>query len=111
MYPLCQLIVGTVKLKPTARYYTLHLRLLRSLIRLGGATRLLMPAVPTLLDMLKWAALSKRTSAGANPARQGPFLLRASKAVLATSAFQADIVQQVPILLRTAQLASAAYWL
>ena len=96
VYPLCQIIVGAVKLKPTARYYTLHLRLLRSLIRLGGATRVLMPVVPMLLSMLKWAALSKRTSAGANPAQQGPFLLRASKAVLATSAFQADILQQVP---------------
>ena len=96
VYPLCQIIVGAVKLKPTARYYTLHLRLLRSLIRLGGATRVLMPVVPMLLDMLKWAALSKRTSAGANPAQQGPFLLRASKAVLVTSAFQADILQQVP---------------
>ena len=96
VYPLCQFIVGAVKLKPTARYYTLHLRLLRSLIRLGGATRLLMPVVPMLLDMLKWAALYKRISAGANPAQQGAFLLRASKAVLATSAYQADIVQQVP---------------
>ena len=93
-YPLCQIMVGAIKLKPTARYYTLHLRLMRSLIHLGGATRLLMPVVPMLLDMLKWAALSKRVSPG-NSAQQGAFLLRASKAVLTTSAFQADIIQQV----------------
>ena len=94
-YPLCQIMVGAIRLKPTARYYTLHLRLMRSLIHLGGATRLLMPVVPMLLDMLKWTALSKRVSAGANATQQGAFLLRASKAVLTTSAFQADIVQQV----------------
>ena len=111
VYPLCQIIVGAVKLKPTARYYTLHLRLLRSLIRLGGATRVLMPVVPMLLDMLKWAALSKRTSAAANPTQQGAFLLRANKAVLATSAFQADIVQQVPYPAHDAWQVSAAYWL
>jgi len=98
-YPLCQIMVGAIKLKPTARYYILHLRLMRSLIHLGGATRLLMPVVPMLLDMLKWAALSKRVSAG-NPAQQGAFLLRASKAVLTTSAFQADIIQQVLCLVR-----------
>ncbi len=88
-------MVGAIKLKPTARYYTLHLRLMRSLIHLGGATRLLMPVVPMLLDMLKWAALSKRVSAGASAPQQGAFLLRASKAVLTTPAFQADIIQQV----------------
>ena len=95
MYPLCQIIVGAIKLKPTARYYTLHLRLMRSLVHLGGATRLLMPLAPMLLDMLKWAALSKRPSAGAAPVQQGAFLLRASKAVVTTSTFQADIIQQV----------------
>ncbi len=94
-YPLCQIIVGAIKLKPTARYYTLHLRLMRSLIHLGGATRLLMPVVPMLLDMLKWTALTKRVSAGAGAPQQSAFLLRASKAVLTTSAFQADIIQQV----------------
>ncbi len=94
-YPLCQIMVGAIKLKPTARYYTLHLRLMRSLIHLGGATRLLMPVVPMLLDMLKWTALSKRVSAGASAPQQGAFLLRASKAVLTTPAFQADIIQQV----------------
>ena len=94
-YPLCQIMVGAIKLKPTARYYTLHLRLMRSIIHLGGATRLLMPVVPMLLDMLKWTALSKRVSAGAGGPQQSAFLLRASKAVLATSAFQADIIQQV----------------
>ncbi|CAL5219709.1 g1599 [Coccomyxa viridis] len=93
-YPLCQIMVGAIKLKPTARYYTLHLRLMRSLIHLGGATRLLMPVVPMLLDMLKWTALSKRVSAGAGAPQQGAFLLRASKAVLTTPAFQADIIQQ-----------------
>ena len=96
-YPLCQIMIGAVKLKPTARYYTLHLRLMRSLIHLGGATRLLMPVVPMLLDMLKWTALSKRVSAGAGAPQQGPFLLRASKAVLTTPAFQADIIQQVRV--------------
>lgn len=95
MYPLCQIMVGAVRLKPSARYYMLHLRLMRAAVHLGGATRLLMPVIPLLLDMLKWAALSKRVSAGAGPAQQSAFLLRASKAVLTTSAFQADIVQQV----------------
>jgi hypothetical protein len=68
---------------------------MRSLVHLGGATRLLMPLAPMLLDMLKWAALSKRASAGGVPAQQGTFLLRASKVVVTTSTFQAEIIQQV----------------
>ena len=101
MYPLAQVLTGAVRLLPTPRYFPLHLRLLRALVGLGAATRLLLPVTPLLLDMLRWAALHRRVRAGSGagagqPAQpQGVLLLRASKASLATAAFQQDILEQV----------------
>ena len=99
VYPLVQVLVGAVRLLPSPRYFPLHLRLLRALVGLGTATRLLLPVSPLLLDMLCWAALHRgvRGSAGGGqPAQpQGVLLLRASKATLATAAFQQDFLEQV----------------
>ena len=105
VHPLAQVLVGSVRLLPQPRYFPLHLRLIRALVSLGGATRLLLPAAPLLLDLLRWAALHKHVRAGAAAAaggklqkqqqQQGAMLLRASKAALATAAFQQDVVQQV----------------
>ena len=101
VYPLAQVLVSAVRLLPSPRYFPLHLRLLRALVGLGAATRLLLPVTPLLLDMLRWAALHRRVRGGSGtgpgqPAQpQGVLLLRASKAALATAAFQQDILEQV----------------
>lgn len=95
VYPLCQVLLGAVRLVPTARYFPLHLRLIRALIDLGGSTRSLVPATALLLDMLHWSALSKPIKPTAGQPPQNMLLLRASKATLATSSFQADLVEQV----------------
>ncbi len=94
MYPLCQVLIGAVRLVPTPRYFPLHLRLIRALIDLGGSTRTLLPVAPLLLDMLHWSALSKPVRAGSGQPAQNILLLRASKATLATSSFQADVIEQ-----------------
>ncbi|BDA42546.1 Nucleolar complex protein 2 homolog [Coccomyxa sp. Obi] len=101
VYPLCQVLLGAVRLVPTARYFPLHLRLIRALIDLGGSTRSLVPATALLLDMLHWSALCKPIKPTAGQPPQNMLLLRASKATLATSSFQADLVEQVMELLAT----------
>jgi nucleolar complex protein 2 len=53
MYPLSQVLIGAVKLVPTPRYFLLHLRLLRALVKLEAASHLLLPLLPLLLDVLR----------------------------------------------------------
>ncbi|KAK9835130.1 hypothetical protein WJX81_000218 [Elliptochloris bilobata] len=71
-FPVAQLLAGAARLVPTARYLPLRLRLLRAL---GGA--------------------------GSGAAPGGPLLLRASKALLASPAYQQDVLEQVLELLAT----------
>lgn len=99
MYPLSQVLVGAVKLVPTPRYFLLHLRLVRALVNLEAATGVLLPVTPLLLDILGWRALSKPGKAGAGQFLQNSLLLRASKAMLASSVFQENVIQQVTSLL------------
>lgn len=94
VYPLCQVLIGVVRLIPTPRYFPLHLRLIRALVDLGASTRTLLPTTPLLLDMLHWSALSKPIRAGEGQPPQSVLLLRASKATLMTTSFQTDIVEQ-----------------
>ena len=111
VYPLCQVLIGAVRLVPTPCYFPLHLRLIRALINLGGSTGSLVPIAALLLDMLHWSALSKPIRAGTGNLPQNMLLLRASKATLATSSFQADIVEQVRSRQRSCMLRSLAQML
>lgn len=99
---MAQLLAGAARLVPTSRYLPLRLRLLRALVGLGRATRLGMPAVPLLLELLQWSALGKglrppasgAAGAGSGAASGGGLLLRASKALLASPAYQQDVLEQ-----------------
>ena len=96
---MVQLLAGAVRLVPTARYLPLRLRLLRALVGLGRAVRAGVPAMPLLLELLQWRALGKgltpaQGGAGTGAAAGGPLLLRASKALLASPAYQQDVLEQ-----------------
>lgn len=101
-FPVAQLLAGAARLVPTSRYLPLRLRLLRALVGLGRATRLDVPAVPLLLELLQWSALGKglrpaasgAAGAGSGAASGGGLLLRASKALLASPAYQQDVLEQ-----------------
>lgn len=99
VYPVVQLLSGTVRLVPTQRYFPLRLRCVRALITLSQATGVFIPTSPLLLEMLKWGELSKapRAAGGEGGSAVGLLArqLRVSKSTLRMRAFQEEIVMQV----------------
>ena len=51
VYPLVQVVLGTVSLQPSPRYYPLRLHLTRTLIELGQSTDTFVPTAPFLLEV------------------------------------------------------------
>ncbi len=113
-FPVAHLLQTAAGLVPTPRYLPLRLRCLRALVGLAAAVGVYAPVPPLLCDMLEWkglhAAPKKRgrgggggtTGVASHAADPDAVLLRASKASLASPAFQADLVEQVVELLADA---------
>lgn len=109
-FPVAHLLQAAACLVPTPRYFPLRLRCLRALVGLASATGVHAPVAPLLCDILDWKNLcaKKRGRGGGRGGSGGvaghaadpdAILLRASKASLASPAFQADLVDQVVELL------------
>ena len=95
IYPLTQILIGTVRLVPTPRYFPLRLRCIRALLGLQKAAGVYIPIAPLLLEMLQWAELSKTPRAGSEGFPDMQLQLRVSKSTLRLAAFQEEVVNQV----------------
>eukprot|EP00850_Spirogloea_muscicola_P008463 SM000045S16208 [mRNA] locus=s45:265031:270301:- [translate_table: standard] len=108
VYPLSQIITGVAKLVPTARYFPLRLAAVRLLNGLAESSGQLVPVAPLLLDVLQAKELSKTLTGGAGKAMDLYIVLRVSKQVLRTRAYQEDCVA-TSLELLAAHLAQWAY--
>lgn len=52
IYPLTQVILGTIKLVPSSRYVPLRLHLIKALVKLSTATNTFIPVLPYLTEIL-----------------------------------------------------------
>ena len=95
MYPVVQLLLGSVRLVPSPRYFPLRLRLVRALNELSAATAVYVPVSGILLEMLRWSDLTKAPKGGAGPRTPNTDLqLRVGKTILRTPAFQEETILQ-----------------
>ena len=95
VYLVAQLLIGTIRLVPTARYFPLRLRCIRALNRLSQARGQFVPVAPLLLEMLQWKGLHTSVKAGGKPPSEAVPQLRAGKTLLASAAFQQSLVEEV----------------
>lgn len=94
-YPLTQIISGVARLVPTARYFPLRLRCVRMLNRIAASTSTFIPVALLLLDMLDMKELNRPPTGGVGKAIDLRTVLKVSKPVLKTRAFQEACVFSV----------------
>ncbi|GAV63060.1 Noc2 domain-containing protein [Cephalotus follicularis] len=94
-YPLAQVISGVARLVPTARYFPLRLRCVRMLNRIAASTATFIPVSMLLLDMLEMKELNKPPTGGVGKAVDLRTIIKVSKPILKTRAFQEACVFSV----------------
>ncbi|KAF4358848.1 hypothetical protein F8388_013652 [Cannabis sativa] len=94
-YPLSQIIAGVARLVPTARYFPLRLRCVRMLNQIASATDTFIPVSMLLLDMLEMKELNRPPTGGIGKAVDLRTILKVSKPIVKTRAFQEACVFSV----------------
>ncbi|KAK1135281.1 hypothetical protein K0M31_008051 [Melipona bicolor] len=95
LYPLVQIIIGTIKLIPTPQYYPLRFHCLQILIDISKETETFIPVLPFLLEILNSYDFNKKhKTVSMKPV---PFIcvLRMSKSQLQENGFKDNVIDSI----------------
>ncbi|XP_024883333.1 nucleolar complex protein 2 homolog [Temnothorax curvispinosus] len=95
LYPLVQIIVGTIKVIPTAQYYPLRFHCIEMLLAISKETGTFIPILPFLLEILDTYDFNKRHKAVTMKPIPLICILRMSKSQLAENGFKDSIIETV----------------
>ncbi|XP_011703942.1 PREDICTED: nucleolar complex protein 2 homolog [Wasmannia auropunctata] len=95
LYPLVQIIVGTIKVIPTAQYYPLRFHCVEMLITISEKTGMFIPILPFLLEILDSYDFNKRHKAVTMKPIPLICILRMSKSQLVENGFKDSIIETV----------------
>lgn len=95
LYPLVQVIIGTIKLVPTAQYYPLRFHCVQMLIQLSKQTGTFIPVLPFILEVLSGFNFNRPHKKVSMKPQDFTCILRLSKSQLQENGFKDAVVDKV----------------
>ncbi|CAF1093257.1 unnamed protein product [Didymodactylos carnosus] len=97
IHPLCEVIIGTIRLVPIARYYPLRFHCIRSLIKLTTLTDTFIPVVPFLIEVFDITDFNKKHKTASLKAQYINFdtALKLSKLQMEDRAYKDGLMDQL----------------
>lgn len=95
LYPLVQIIIGTIKVVPTAQYYPLRFHCVQMLINISKETNTFIPILPFLLEILQSYDFNKKHKAVSMKPIPLICILRMSKSQLQENGFKDSIMDTI----------------